>query len=102
MGNAIRKAARMQGCSLRLRGCRNDPEMTVLAHLNCVDKGMGFKSPDWWAVFACSNCHDIIDGRKQTDMSHEDVDHRILYGLYETQKELIRLGHIIIKGKDNV
>ena len=37
----------------------------VLCHLNSEAKGMGNKSPDWWAVYACSACHDIIDGRKQ-------------------------------------
>jgi len=25
---------------------------------------MGQKSPDWFGVYGCSSCHDVIDGRQ--------------------------------------
>ena len=61
----IRKAARGQECTLRLPGCNWNPETTVLCHDNRLSsgKGMGLKAPDSAAVFGCSSCHDMLDGR---------------------------------------
>lgn len=61
----IRKAARGQDCTLRLPGCNWNPATTVLCHDNRLSsgKGMGLKAPDSAAVFGCSSCHDMLDGR---------------------------------------
>jgi len=97
----IRESARGEQCSLRIPGvCNFNRETTVLAHLNCVDKGMGFKSPAWWAVDACSGCHDYIDGRANQLGPHDTPfgfkwkEEYILAGLYETQKKLREKGLI--------
>jgi hypothetical protein len=62
----IRSAARGQECTLQIFDvCNCDPETTVLCHDNRIEsgKGMGLKAPDSEACFACSSCHDVLDGR---------------------------------------
>ena len=87
----------MQPCSLRLRGCSNARDTVVLAHLPSVDKGLGIKSPDHWAVYACSHCHDVLDKRIKTDQPRWEVELRCLPALYETLKHAIQEGLIIVK-----
>ena len=94
----IRRSARMRTCSLRLPDCRNDRETVVLAHLPSVDSGRGFKSPDWFAVYSCAHCHDILDGRKAHPMTpHWLVAERSLAALYETQAILFEEGLLLVK-----
>lgn len=66
-----RDSARGETCTLQIYGvCNHDPETTVLAHLK--GNGMGLKCPDFLGVYACSDCHDAIDGRTRHDISLED------------------------------
>ena len=89
MSNKIRQAANGQDCTLRIAGyggCAST-ETTVLAHAPCRDKGTGFKSPDWWAAFACAKCHDIADGRLMISaITRDEINSAWLRGIYETQK----------------
>lgn len=65
----LRDSARGESCSLRIPGiCNGNRETTVLAHLNSNRKGTGNKSPDIFAVYACSSCHDWLDGRIPKDL----------------------------------
>lgn len=93
--NKLRASARGQDCTLRVPGrCNFNPETTVLAHLPCGQKGMGMKSPDNMAVFACSSCHDLLDGRAQG----EPIDYQdVLRALAETQSIWLRDGLMTIK-----
>jgi hypothetical protein len=60
----LRKSANREDCTLNINGvCNYNSETTVLAHLPSEFKGVGIKSPDFCACFACSSCHDVIDGR---------------------------------------
>lgn len=61
----LREAARGKPCFVRLPGvCNGKPETTVLAHLPIAGtSGMGLKAVDLCATWACSSCHDVIDGR---------------------------------------
>jgi hypothetical protein len=62
--NKIRNAARGKPCTLQIVGvCNGNTETTVLAHLPDESNGMGKKSDDISACFACSSCHDAIDSR---------------------------------------
>ena len=93
-----KKAARGQNCTLRISGyggC-SGTDTTVLAHAPCRDKGMGHKSPDWWAAFACSKCHDIMDGRVNPPTAGLwfTKQEAWLRGIYETQKILRDMGVI--------
>lgn len=90
----IRAAARGQDCTVRLPGiCNFNPDTTVLAHLPCGQRGIGIKSPDNIAVFACSSCHDAIDGRVRVEIDWKDM----LRALAETQLILIEKGIMVIK-----
>ena len=61
----LRKEARGRGCTVRIPGvCNFNSETVVLAHIRVAGvSGMGLKSPDLLGAWACSNCHDEIDGR---------------------------------------
>lgn len=91
----LRESARGMDCALRIPGaCNHNPETTVLAHLPCGHKGVGMKSPDNMAVFACSSCHDALDGRRQDVV----IDWRdVLRALAETQLHWIEKGMMVVK-----
>jgi hypothetical protein len=91
----LRDSARGQDCTVRIPGaCNFNPETTVLAHIPCGHKGVGIKGPDMIAVFACSGCHDAIDGRSRVEVDASDL----LRALAETQIRWIELGLMTIKG----
>lgn len=54
-----RDAARGQDCTMRLPGCQNNTETTVLAHRNGA--GMGTKASDHDAADMCAHCHALFD-----------------------------------------
>lgn len=63
---AIRRSARDEECTLRIRDvCNHLTDTTVLCHSNSLadGKGMGLKAPDTKACYGCSACHDVMDGR---------------------------------------
>lgn len=79
---ALRDSARGQFCTLQIPGiCNGNPETTVLCHLPSSTHGMGYKSDDFWAVFGCNCCHDVIDGRVPYEWRAEEV---MLIALYST------------------
>jgi len=57
----LRKSAKGRECTVRLPCCNHNPETVVLAHLS--GGGMGLKRPDIHGAYACSACHDALDGR---------------------------------------
>ena len=61
----LRELARGQDCLVRMPGvCNFNSETTVLAHIRLAGTaGVGQKPPDTCGVWACSACHDEIDGR---------------------------------------
>jgi hypothetical protein len=67
--SALTKLARGMPCLVRLPGCNGNPETVVAAHYRSVSLGSGiaFKGQDWLSAYACSACHDLIDGRTQTE-----------------------------------
>ena len=57
------KSAKGQDCQIRIPDiCTFDRETTVFAHLNGA--GMGMKQLDIHGAYACSACHDVVDGRR--------------------------------------
>lgn len=82
---ALCDSARGQCCTLQIPGiCNGNPETTVLCHLPSSTHGMGYKSDDYWAVFGCSNCHDVIDGRVPYDWRPGELNEFLFYGLHRT------------------
>lgn len=90
MGQRIRQFARGQNCTLRLPGCNNDSTTVVFAHAPSIDNAMGMKqAKDFWGAFACSHCHDVVDGRVTTSDQRILILERWMAGIYETMKRLI-------------
>ena len=92
----IRESARGECCSLRLGQCSSN-ETVVLAHIG-KHRGMGIKCADYMGVYACSNCHDIIDGRIKSDYSRDELNTEKLRALEETLSKLVQKNLIQIKG----
>ncbi len=90
----LRKAAQGQQCQIRLYGiCNFDPATTVLAHFRMIGiSGAGLKPPDCIAAWACSACHDVVDGRRRSDLSECDVERDFARGVFRTQYLLIKSG----------
>ena len=75
--------------------CNGDAETTVLAHLN--GGGMGMKRPDTSAAWACSSCHDAVDGRASMNgviYSDDEITLMFHEGVIRTQEQLISEGKI--------
>ena len=87
----IRDSARGEDCSLRLDECNGNNETTVLAHIG-RDRGMAIKCGDHFAVYACSSCHDVIDGRVISLLTGDEIETEKLRALEETQGKLINKG----------
>ena len=72
--------ARGKPCTLRLPGCRGDPDYTVLCHIRRNGwAGAGQKPPDFLAFFACDRCHE-----KQERHHPDCTDADLLRALGET------------------
>jgi hypothetical protein len=96
----IRESARGEDCTLNILGaCNYNPETTVLAHLPDESHGMGRKSDDLSACFACSACHDVADGRALWPINGQDSESRLKDWYYRraqtrTWRRLIEMGVI--------
>lgn len=88
----LRNSARGQRCGFQIPGiCCDDPETTVLCHAPSEMKGVGNKSPDFWAAFGCHACHDHLDQHRS-----DRVDEQFywLRGIFRTQQIWIDTGLI--------
>jgi len=60
----IRESAQGQECTVNSPWCNYNPETVVFAHYGEPgEKGMGIKPDDTSGAYACSSCHDWLDGR---------------------------------------
>jgi hypothetical protein len=62
----------------------------VFAHVGGA--GMGTKNADIEGTYACSCCHDVIDGRVSVDMDNDIIKLRALEGGVRTRKIMIDEG----------
>jgi len=94
----IRDSARGRECQIRIPKCCNfDDTTTVLAHLNGY--GMGGKNHDFQGAYACSACHDAVDGRViPIGMSFGELKVYFMDGIIRTQQILFNEGLIQTKG----
>nr|WP_260524120.1 DUF1364 domain-containing protein [Serratia sp. PL7] len=58
---------------------------------------MGYKSDGYWAVFGCSSCHDIIDGRLPYDCWPGELEETNLQGLPGTYRQRLENGGCVSK-----
>lgn len=98
----IRDSARGEDCTLQIHPyCNGNPATVVLCHLPSERKGVALKSPDHWAAYGCSACHDVIDSRNPQAiqaLGWPEIERCMMRGLYRTQQRLIEKGLIIVKG----
>ena len=99
----LRKEARGRECQVRIpHECNGNSETVVLAHLNnkrLFGVGTGQKVPDIFGAWACSACHDIVDGRKKwsyldTYISPQDIREMHTDGVFRTQNILLSEGKL--------
>jgi hypothetical protein len=80
----LRHLAKGKSCQLRLVGiCNFDSSTVVLCHIRRGGvAGVGQKPPDLCGLWACSECHAAMDGRRGPFDAPSDTD--ILEGLNRT------------------
>lgn len=95
----IRQSARGQACQVRLAGvCNGNSETTVLAHYRLPETcGVGMKPPDFLGAYACSACHDVIDGRVRVDVDENQIRADFADGVMRTMVLLYKQGLIDVK-----
>lgn len=80
---------------VRLVGiCSFSPETVVLAHIRIAGvSGMGMKSPDLIGAWACSACHDELDGRThKSGLSRDELRLAHFEGMARTICQLEKEG----------
>ena len=89
--NKYTRSARGQDCTVRVPGCCNfNPETVVFAHL--PGGGMGAKSLPIHGAYCCSSCHDVVDGRVQTEFTDTEIQLWFLHAVIRTQILMINDG----------
>jgi hypothetical protein len=94
---SLRKEARGRGCTVRIPNvCNFNSETVVLAHIRLAGvSGMGMKSPDLLGAWACSACHDEIDGRThKSGLSRDELRLAHYDGMARTIVQLEKEGLI--------
>ena len=86
------RAARGQQCMVRIPNvCNFNPETTILAHYRLAGTcGMGIKPHSLIGSWACSSCHDLIDGRRSSAFTREQLDLMHLEGMVRTLDQLVK------------
>lgn len=73
--------------------CNRDTETTVAAHVRIIGiSGMGMKAPDFFTAWACSGCHDVLDGRTPSLLTYAERRTLLLEGMVRTQHEKLASG----------
>lgn len=102
--NAIRDSARAEPCTMCVPGvCNHDVATTVFAHLRHLGGGgTALKPCDIAGVYACSACHDWLDGRKFDARPYSqfqaDRNFYAARALVRTVERLFEKGLIFVKG----
>lgn len=97
----LRDSARGEICTVQIAGvCNGNVETTVLAHLRFAGfGGMGKKPDDLIALYACSACHDRLDGRTGPFLDRDDWHFYALRGLARTHVRMVETGVLTAKGR---
>jgi hypothetical protein len=94
----ITQSARNQPCTVRLPFvCNHDDSTTVFAHISGVRHGHGTGIKTNFGAYACSSCHDVLDGRVKSIHSKEYLKLAHLESVIETlsilhDKGLVKIG----------
>ncbi|MGK8471184.1 DUF1364 domain-containing protein [Stutzerimonas stutzeri] len=91
----LTKAARGRDCTVRIPGCPNNTETTVLAHYRLAGTcGAGIKPNNLQGAWCCDYCHSVCDGRIKAPegMTREDIRLAHAEGVMRTIDILVREG----------
>jgi hypothetical protein len=91
----LTKAANGRDCQVRLPGCSNNTETTVLAHYRLAGTcGVGIKPNNLQGAWCCDYCHSVCDGRIKAPegMTREDIRLAHAEGVMRTIDILVREG----------
>lgn len=91
----LTKAARGRDCTVRIPGCPNNTETTVLAHYRLAGTcGVGIKPNNLQGAWCCDYCHGVCDGRIKAPegMTREDIRLAHAEGVMRTIDILVREG----------
>lgn len=94
----LTKLARGMPCQVRLEGiCNGRTDTTVPAHYPLAGvSGRGIKSPSTCIAWACLCCHDVCDGRVQTDLPRETIRLAHAEGVIRTLAILDSMGYELV------
>jgi len=92
----LTKAAQGRECQVRIPTvCNHNPETVVLAHYRMAGVcGTSMKPADLIGAWACSACHDVLDGRKRIAADRDILRLWHLEGMVRTLDILMREGVI--------
>lgn len=92
----LTKAARGRDCQVRIPTvCNHNPETVVLAHYRMAGVcGTSMKPLDLIGAWACSDCHDALDGRKRIAADRDILRLWHLEGMVRTLDILMREGAV--------
>lgn len=92
----LRKEAKGRECQVRIVGvCNGNQETVVLAHYRmCGLNGVGMKPNDIFGAWACSSCHDAVDGRMKTEYPRDELRLAHAEGVFRTQQILKNEGKL--------
>ena len=84
---------------IRIPGvCNFDASTVVLAHFRMPGDGMGRKPHDSRGAYACSACHNFVDGRDVAPGFMEgEIELCFAQGVFRTQDILIKKGLMVLK-----
>ncbi len=94
----LRQEAKGKPCQIRIpRVCNGNSETVVLAHINerrLLGVGAGMKPHDLFGAWACSACHDAVDGRTSGEYVWRELDKFLADAVFRTQNILLEEGKI--------
>jgi len=90
------ESARGQECQIKIHGvCNGDNSTVVFAHIGGA--GMGCKHPNIIGSYACSDCHDAVDGRAtNNEYTWDQLRYMHLQGVPRTQIIMINEGVLVL------
>lgn len=88
----LRDYAKGKPCQIRIPGyCTHDPETVVLCHTNLPGiSGGSMKATDVCGAWGCNKCHEVVDGRVQTEFSNDEIKRWHAEGILRTLNELVK------------
>lgn len=91
----ITDSAKGEDCTIRLPGISNrDSETVVYCHINGIRFGHGTGIKTEFGAYGCSDCHEVVDGRRKSNYNHDYIRASHLEGVIETLRKLNAKGLI--------